>query len=442
MHILETRTAPDAMISQYDRQFDSADLYEQAIGKLRGQVWLSLMILTMITVTGGRWLRADSGFASPPPVGWFLILTFYALAIGGILLRNTKHVVIFQTLYTIMLHAAIPLSFLFFGGTQGFGDLTLSTAIMLAILYGFRRWMIVTFAIGIGTFVYVIYLEFAGQPVESLINNSTQFFAAKSILMICVVAISLYLGYRFYSQLIESYSRFSDDQVAINQALQERTIEMRELSNALRKSRLEIVASREEERRRLRRDLHDGLGPTLAAHVFRVGAARNVLNHQPEKAKGYLTDLEDGIADTLSDVRRLIHQLRPPVLDELGLLGAIRELHETQATPFTLHLDLPARLVPMRAEIEIALWRIVQTGLDNVARHAQAESCQLTLGYHNDTVTLTLADDGVGIADSALEGVGLTSMRERTDALGGVLQITQNRPRGTRLMVELPLEGA
>lgn len=421
------------------RQFDTAELYEQAIGKLRGQVWLSLMILTLITVTGGRWLRADSGFASPTPVGWFLIITFYALVIGGILLRNTKHVVVFQTLYTVMLHAAIPLSFLFFGGTQGFGDVTLFTAILLAILYGFRRWMVVTFAIGIGTFIYVIYLEFAGQPVPSLIENSTQFFAAKSMLMICIVAISLYLGYRFYSQLIASYSRFSDDQVAINQALQEKTIEMRQLSNALRNSRLEIVVSREEERRRLRRDLHDGLGPTLAAHVFRVGAARNVLQQQPEKAQGYLTDLESGLADTLGDVRHLIHQLRPPVLDALGLNEAIRELKESQATPFRLHLDLPDRLVPMPAEVEVTLWRIVQTGLDNVARHASATNCHLTLVQHADTVTLTLVDDGAGIAANVLEGVGLTSMRERTETLGGVLEISPHAPRGTRLMVRLPL---
>ena len=437
MHVTESTT-----INEYPpgatEQFDSAELYDQVINKLRGQVWMSLMILTLITVTGGRWLRADSGFARPTLVGWFLILTFYALVIGGTLLRNTKHVVVFQTLYMVMLHAAIPLSFLFFGGTQGFGDVTLFTAILLAILYGFRRWMAVTFAIGISTFIYVIYLEFAGQPVASLIENSTQFFAAKSMLMICIVAISLYLGYRFYSQLIASYSRFSDDQVAVNQALRKRAIEMKQLSTDLRRSRLEIVASREEERRRLRRDLHDGLGPTLAAQVFRVGAARNVLQSQPEKAQGYLKDLESGLANTLNDVRHLIHQLRPPALDELGLLGAIAELQQTQAIPFAFHLDLPEHLEPMGSEIEVALWRMVQTGLDNVARHAQATNCHLMLVQQAGTVTLTLVDDGAGIAADALEGVGLTSMRERTKTLGGVLEISPNSPHGTRLTIELP----
>jgi len=93
----------------------------------------------------------------------------------------------------------------------------------------------------------------------------------------------------------------------------------------LQLSRQKIVTSREEERRRLRRDLHDGLGPTLAAQMFRVGAAQELLHKNPEKTAKILDDLQNGIEGTLGTIRQLVYELRPPLLDQFGLMGAIKD---------------------------------------------------------------------------------------------------------------------
>ena len=212
------------------------------------------------------------------------------------------------------------------------------------------------------------------------------------------------------------------------------------LTRDLRRSRLNLVTAREEERRRIRRDLHDGLGPTLAAQIFRVGAIRNNLHNDLDKSEELLIGLESAIDKTLSDVRRLVYGLRPPLLDQLGLLGAIENHVGGLSTEVNIELDLPELLPLLSAAIEVAAFRIVLTALDNVIQHAQASWCDVTLSAENNQLTISVIDDGIGIGNSYANGIGLSSMRERAEELAGSLSISNAAPNGTRILAVIPIE--
>lgn len=213
-----------------------------------------------------------------------------------------------------------------------------------------------------------------------------------------------------------------------------------QLTRDLQRSRLNLVTAREEERRRLRRDLHDGLGPTLAAQIFRVGAIRNNLYKNPAKSDELLAGLEAAIDSTLADVRRLIYALRPPLLDQLGLLGAIDNHISTLDVSFDITQTLPDTLPLLNAAVEVAAFRICQTALDNVAQHAQASQCDVRVWVEATELCISIVDDGVGIGQYALNGVGLTSMRERAEELGGTFAIATVQPHGTRVYAAIPIE--
>ena len=211
-----------------------------------------------------------------------------------------------------------------------------------------------------------------------------------------------------------------------------------QLTRDLQRSRQNLVTAREEERRRLRRDLHDGLGPTLAAQIFRVGAARQLLHRKPDKADALLADLEDGLDNTLNEIRRVVYALRPPALDQLGLIGATGDFLRKYHGQFEVEFTHPNSVGPLSAAVEVAAFRIIQTALDNVAQHAQARSCCIHLSTTPLGLHLEIIDDGVGIPLDFQAGVGLTSMRERAEELGGTFSIASNTPRGTRLLALLP----
>jgi signal transduction histidine kinase len=212
------------------------------------------------------------------------------------------------------------------------------------------------------------------------------------------------------------------------------------LRQALDASRVGLVTAREEERRRLRRDLHDGLGPTLAGLTLGLDTARSRAGGQPA-----LTDLLGRLkAETqraVSDVRRIVYGLRPPALDELGLVGSLREevgrLHfETPALAVTL--DAPADgLADLPAAVEVACYRIVTEALTNVTRHAHATRCSVRIQL-NHGLDVDVTDDGVGLPEGWRAGVGIASMRERVTELGGELVIEPGLPRGTRINARLP----
>ncbi|GAB4543043.1 MAG: hypothetical protein Kow0063_35760 [Anaerolineae bacterium] len=215
-----------------------------------------------------------------------------------------------------------------------------------------------------------------------------------------------------------------------------------QLTADLQHARRQIVAGREEERRRLRRDLHDGLGPSLAAVMLKIGSARALLATRPDLAGQLLAELESDIDATLSDVRRIVYNLRPPTLDQWGLAGALRAYAETCHSPaLSVQVDAPDALPPLPAAVEVAAYHIGREALTNVVRHAQARRCTLKLwveGDENGRLHLTVQDDGCGLPPDAPAGVGLTAMRERAVELGGMCKIVGDAG-GTTVTVVLPL---
>jgi two-component system NarL family sensor kinase len=220
------------------------------------------------------------------------------------------------------------------------------------------------------------------------------------------------------------------------------TVHAVELSAGLQRAREQLVATREEERRRLRRDLHDGMGPTLAAMVMQLDAAANLLHRDPAAVEPVLAGLRIAAQDAVSDVRQLVYDLRPPALDELGLIGAIRESAErfssTEGDGLMLSLETPAMLAPIPAAVEVAALRIVQEALANVARHSGARACVVRLSADGPLV-VEVEDDGRGLPVEYRRGVGLGSMRERAAELGGTLTVSGQAGGGTRVHAVLPL---
>lgn len=213
------------------------------------------------------------------------------------------------------------------------------------------------------------------------------------------------------------------------------------LSSDLQVSRERIVLGREEERRRLRRDLHDGLGPTLTGVAFAADAAANLLDLEPARARTLIQSLCQDTRTALSDVRRLVDDLRPSALDELGLLGAIRQRADQlswrpDGTAIDVRLDVPLRLPTLPAAVEVAAYRIATEALTNVARHAGASGAVLQLRCAT-TLDLEVTDDG-GRAVSWSPGVGLQTMRERAAEVGARFEAGPAHGGG-RVFVSIPL---
>ena len=210
------------------------------------------------------------------------------------------------------------------------------------------------------------------------------------------------------------------------------------LTADLQRSRERLVTAREEERRRLRRDLHDGVGPRLAALTLKIETARNRLSHDPV-ADELLSDLAGRAQEAVSDVRRSVHALRPPVLDELGLVPSLRET-AAQYGGNALHVSVRAQegLPPLPAAVEVACYRIAQEAMTNVVRHAGAGRCTVGLELEGGVLRVEVEDDGRGMGAGRGVGVGLSSMRERAEELGGTLAVEGAPGGGTVVRAELP----
>ena len=210
------------------------------------------------------------------------------------------------------------------------------------------------------------------------------------------------------------------------------------LTTDLQRSRERLVTAREEERRRLRRDLHDGVGPRLAALTLRIETARNRLAHDPA-AEALLSDLAERAREAVADVRRSVHALRPPILDDLGLVPALRETAaQYGGTDLNVSVEAPEDLSPLSAAVEVAAYRIAQEAMANAVRHAGAGSCTVRLSLENSVLRLEIEDDGRGIGEDRGSGVGLFSMRERAEELGGRWVVGSFPAGGTRVRAELP----
>ena len=212
-----------------------------------------------------------------------------------------------------------------------------------------------------------------------------------------------------------------------------------QLADELQESRERLVVAREEERRRIRRDLHDGLGPSLSGVVFQLESARLQVSRDPDAAARSIAATSGLVQDVVADVRRLVHDLRPPALDDLGLVGALRQQAERMSASGPAVSVLAGDLGTLSAAVEVAAYRIVGEALTNVSRHASASTAVVRLAVVDDELDIEVRDDGVGIPSEVEAGVGLVSLRERAAELGGHTEVSCPENGGTVVRARLPL---
>lgn len=224
----------------------------------------------------------------------------------------------------------------------------------------------------------------------------------------------------------------------------------------LHRARQQLVTAREEERRRVRRDLHDGLGASLAALNLQAGELQRLIRSNPDEAERQVEQLREEIRAAISDIRRLVYGLRPPALDELGLVEALRaraaqtsstlnrgNSKQKAAAPHPLQVNVSASddLPLLPAAVEAAAYRIAMEALTNTIQHARADRCQIRIAIETGGLTMEICDDGIGMPQEYVFGIGLISMRERCAELGGTWSIHSQPGQGTQISAWLPLPG-
>ncbi|HRQ42229.1 MAG TPA: histidine kinase [Chloroflexota bacterium] len=210
------------------------------------------------------------------------------------------------------------------------------------------------------------------------------------------------------------------------------------LSSDLEQARRRIVAAREEARRRLGSDLHDGVGHQLAGLVRQVETAVSLLDQDPTTARQMLTAVTQHLNTAISQVRHLSHQLHPPELELLGLAGALRERALTHPT-LTIRLDAPESLSPLPPAVETAAYYIALEALTNVEKHTGGRSCRLRLALVGGVLEMEIADDGPGLTAGRANGLGLLSMQARAAEVGGSCRLEPGTLGGTQVIVCLPV---
>lgn len=210
-----------------------------------------------------------------------------------------------------------------------------------------------------------------------------------------------------------------------------------QLTDVLQTSRERTIIAREEERRRIRNDLHDGLAPTLSSFQLQLSAIRKLMSQDLQKAEKMIVELGADLRDATAEIRQLVYDLRPPMLDELGLIKALSNMRLTVSS-LRLEVAAPDPMPELSAATEVAIYRIATEAVHNVVRHANATNCTIGITIDADTLILTITDDGQGIPAGHQSGIGTQSMRERAAELGGTFSVRPAEPSGTRIKVRLP----
>jgi two-component system NarL family sensor kinase len=218
------------------------------------------------------------------------------------------------------------------------------------------------------------------------------------------------------------------------------TLRARAMAAELLESRGQTIAAVEEERRRLRRELHDGLGPRLSGVAFTSDAARNLIRSDPAEAERLVGQLRAETVTAIEEIRRLVYAMRPPALDELGLVPALRQqalgLRNRRGEPVAVDVSAPENLPDLPAAVEVAAYRIVTEALTNVARHSSGPTARVRLAATAKSLSVEVSD--TGRSDEWRPGVGLASMRERAAELGGTLEAGPSEDGG-RVAALLPI---
>lgn len=213
-----------------------------------------------------------------------------------------------------------------------------------------------------------------------------------------------------------------------------------QLMDELRRSRRQLVTTREEERRRIRRDLHDGLGPTLAGQVLVLETIEDLLNPEDAGVLELVESLKGQAREALEDVRRLVYDLRPPELDNLGMVEALRQNTSVASQgKVEFIFKAPEPFPGLSAAVELAAYRIAQEAIANVIKHANATKAFVEIKIQGDTLSLSVCDNGNGFPAKYKYGIGLNSMKERAEELGGNCEIMNSKQGGICILTTLPI---
>ena len=221
------------------------------------------------------------------------------------------------------------------------------------------------------------------------------------------------------------------------------------INRELQRSRERLVTAREEERRRVRRDLHDGLGPSLATMAMKLEVAQDLIEAEPDEAAQLVGQLAEQTRGDIGEIRRLVDGLRPPALDQLGLVTALRQRADEhnqalrlahRPTGPTWTVRATGDLDSLPAAVEVAAYRIVVEAVTNALRHSAAETVEVRLERRGDRLDLRIVDDGTGIVPGVSDGLGLGSMTERAEELGGTCRVESALDVGTAVIVDLPVD--
>ncbi|SES81297.1 sensor histidine kinase [Anaerobranca gottschalkii] len=207
-----------------------------------------------------------------------------------------------------------------------------------------------------------------------------------------------------------------------------------------------IIQAQEIERKRLAREIHDGPAQSLADIILSTEIAEKMLGIDPQKAKEELTDIKNKVRDTLGEIRRIIHQLRPMVLDDLGLITTLKRYCEDFSEKNNIRVEfvLFGKEQRFDSEIEVTIFRIIQEALQNIYKHSKASLAMVKMEVDNNNIKIIIKDNGVGfelkenLADPTLECYGIIGIKERVGLLKGKFQIKTGLGQGTMIIVEIP----
>jgi len=198
------------------------------------------------------------------------------------------------------------------------------------------------------------------------------------------------------------------------------------------------LSAQEAERHRIAQELHDEIGQTLTAVLLEL---KRVADHAPPPVRKELRQVQETTRNSLDEIRRIARRLRPGVLEELGLISALRALAREFCTAgLTVHGHFDGELPTLSKDVELVVYRVAQEGLTNAARHATARHVDLTVRRTADHVELRIVDDGAGL-DGAPEGAGIRGMRERALLTGAQLTIGAGAGGGTEVRLRVPVQG-
>ena len=216
-----------------------------------------------------------------------------------------------------------------------------------------------------------------------------------------------------------------------------------ERARAMAERVTEVTFTQEEERRRLSRDLHDGLGPSLAAMSSRMKMAQKQVRSDPGRVELELEDMTNLLRGHVQEIRRLIHGLRPAALDQLGLVGAVKQQVEQfiQETGVQALFTAPTEIA-VDPLAEVTVLRVVQECLTNSRRHSQATHAEIELYSMRTGLVLTVRDNGIGFApdhpQGSKVGLGILGMQERAELLGGSLAVQSSPGKGCHVVMHIP----